>query len=382
MTGHATYAHRILRTLRISAATAACGLFIITIAGAYGGLIDPRTCIIPSLLCMAFPWLMLLSAAVTLLSLMWSRTTAIAGAVSLAICVPSAMSIVPLHTEKNASPHAKTLSVMTYNTYYFHDYATESIDTTAVNLTLRTILDADPDIVMMQESIYGAAFEYGEKLFPHTQSVEFVSRYPYHLLDNDYNNIFSKYPLTPHDIAFDNLGESSFIVGCYDADVDGCKVTLFNVHLQSLMLSEQTTKSVADASRLKPHRSDLSNIRHNLLPKLMAALRRRAAQAHELRTLIDSISGPIIVAGDFNDVPLCYASRIIAGHDLTDVYAASAFGPAATYRKRGMYFRIDQMFCGGGLVPLSCRRLTSGRSDHYPLLATFELPKNNNISQQ
>ena len=55
----------------------------------------------------------------------------------------------------------------------------------------------------------------------------------------------------------------------------------------------------------------MKEVKSKLLTKLATAFKIRAVQAHAARSVIDSIGGPFIVAGDFNDIPGCYAMRVI-----------------------------------------------------------------------
>lgn len=92
-----------------------------------------------------------------------------------------------------------------------------------------------------------------------------------------------------------------------------------------------------------------------------------------VRQYVDSVSDPVLLCGDFNDIPGCYAYRVIAGGDMTDAYRAAASGPAITYHADRFYFRIDQMMCRGDLTPLRVWRGTIPSSDHYPLIGYFAL---------
>ncbi len=89
------------------------------------------------------------------------------------------------------------------------------------------------------------------------------------------------------------------------------------------------------------------------------------------REITDSIGGPFIVAGDFNDIPDCYAVRTIRGKDMHDAYADAAFGPTITYHGDKFYFRIDQVLYKGPFKAVDIERGDIASSDHNPLLTTF-----------
>lgn len=347
---------------------------LLTVGGAYGGLVNPDSCMLPALLCLAFPYMLALTAVLVLTAFIWCRKMAVAGVVVLAACLPSILSVCPLnYGEKSADGHP-VIKVMTYNVLQCHDYTTDVIPSSPINLTMQAILDADADVVLMQETFDNDLFTYDRSWLPKEQSAHLVERYPYRILPGDGLGILSKYPVKLVPMPYDDFGEKSFMLNRYEVDVNGRKVTMVNVHLQSLSLSDKSKQAVAQISRIKnTKRKDLSAMRHELVPKLTRAIRLRAPQARELRRLLDGIEGPLLVAGDFNDVPLCYAARTIAGDNLTDVYRSAAAWPAYTFRSRGMYFRIDHMMCGDGLEPLDAECVKAGFSDHYPILATIAI---------
>lgn len=116
-------------------------------------------------------------------------------------------------------------------------------------------------------------------------------------------------------------------------------------------------------------------MKSQLLSKLAEAFKIRAQQARAVRNVVDSIGGPFIVAGDFNDIPDCFAVRTIRGKDMHDAYADAAFGPAITYHGDRFYFRIDQVLYRGPFQAVGIERGSINSSDHNPLLTTFLFDK-------
>lgn len=159
-------------------------------------------------------------------------------------------------------------------------------------------------------------------------------------------------------------------------NIQGHRVNLFNVHLESIGLSMadkalyQNLFDKAPGSE-RAIRKELSDVKHQLISKLAVAFRKRADQARFIRHTIDSIGGNFIVAGDFNDIQGCYAVRTIMDGDMKDAYAENAFGPTITYHGNRFYFRIDQVLYKGDMKAVDIERGDIESSDHYPLLTTF-----------
>lgn len=366
----------IVKILRIVVGLTCIVLFGATILGAYGGYVNPARSVIPAIACMAFPYLALLTFVVLLAGLFWWRRLAIAAAATLLVCIYPVLTACPLHFATTDSDHHEqstdTFSVMTFNTYFFNSYKDYELDPVAPDQTAAAILKADPSIVVMQEAVPFDPFAPdGGKVSPALcDSVR--ARYPFRSFKGNTMAIMSKYPFRRTLREFDTMGEQSFMIDAYDVFIGDSTLHLVNVHLQSLMISKQDLGFVCSVRNLFTNTSALEAARHMVLPKIAGAFRRRAVQARAVRRLVDNLGpGPVVLCGDFNDVPGCYAIRTIEGSTLHDCYTDAGFGPGITYRSNHLYFRIDHMLYGGPIRPLYSRRITEGGSDHYPLYTLF-----------
>lgn len=84
---------------------------------------------------------------------------------------------------------------------------------------------------------------------------------------------------------------------------------------------------------------------------------------------------PLVVAGDMNTPPASkYYGRM--AERMTDAFAArgSGFGYSYVYRDRWPLLRIDYVWCGGGVTPVSCEVGEAGPSDHRSVIADVALP--------
>ncbi|MDE5976192.1 MAG: endonuclease/exonuclease/phosphatase family protein, partial [Muribaculaceae bacterium] len=149
------------------------------------------------------------------------------------------------------------------------------------------------------------------------------------------------------------------------------------VHLYSYDLSEEERNVMKDMKSVDGAKESMKELKGSILHKLRNAFRQRANNATQLREAINTIrpSAPLIVCGDFNDVPASWAYEIIKGDDMRDAYADTNFGPAITFNLHGFYFHIDQMLYRGNLRALNLKVDKINTSDHYPLVAEFEFTK-------
>ena len=347
---------------------AAAGL----VASAYGGRINPLSNAWGGIAAMTFPIWAVGVVLLLLINICWFRRSAVIDAVALAVCWGPLMDICPLNFGRPSMAEiedmgSRAIKIMTYNVYNFKDIVPQSA--AHGNRMMAFILEQDADIVMLQEGLISAKE-------PHRLSKEETealhARYPYIVTDGTGLNLLSKYPVECVRTEIDN--SPSFAAARYDVEIEGQTVHLFNIHLQSIGL---TPEDKALYRRLTDGKAEheVKKIKHDLIGKLKSAMRHRAVQGAEVRAEIEKAGpGPVILGGDFNDVPGCFAMREIMGDNLSEAYRAAGLGPAITYHVNRFYFRIDHLLYGGGVRPLRVWRGDIDASDHYPLIGYFELP--------
>jgi endonuclease/exonuclease/phosphatase family metal-dependent hydrolase len=114
----------------------------------------------------------------------------------------------------------------------------------------------------------------------------------------------------------------------------------------------------------------------SLAKKLKYAFSRRGYQADTVRRNLDASPYPLIVCGDFNDVPNSYAYFRIKGNR-QDAFIAKNFGIGRTYVRISPTLRIDYILSSENFKVLQSRKIVNPYSDHYPVIADLLLPGNN-----
>lgn len=97
-------------------------------------------------------------------------------------------------------------------------------------------------------------------------------------------------------------------------------------------------------------------------------------EANALLNVTRRISGPLIVAGDFNTPPRGEVYRRMSA-DLTDAFGYAGWGVGYTFRSDVPAMRIDYVFLGNGVRAERCWTPHTEASDHLPLVADVELPR-------
>jgi len=341
------------------------------VVSAYSGCESPIDTPILGVVVLTFPAWLAAVAAILVADIIWWRKTSLVAIAALAAAWPMVWNTCPLNIGagiENGTKPERIFTLLTYNVCNLKD-ATGKYPGD-VNPTISYILRTDADIVCLQE--LKMLEQLPEKHIGKAQLDSLHERYPYILLSGYAMAVLSKHPLTNlHlDVTSREPGNYCDVAGVV-AEIEGHRLAIFSVHLQSYSLSKDDKATYRDLTRLRTD-EDLHEIRNTLLYKLELAAMHRAKQAAMLGRYVDYYGGEnVIVCGDFNDVPGCYTLRTLAEHGLREVWPAVGFGPTYTYNDNRFYFRIDHVLWRGELRPAGINRGNVRYSDHYPLLTTF-----------
>lgn len=337
---------------------------ILTIASAFAGYIDPQSISLAPILCMTFPiWAILTIILIPITFLIRKRYTLIPLA-TLLICISPILSICPLNfTSDNSNPESNnSFSLLSYNVHNFkpHDNIYPEDKT---NATLSFIIRTDADIVCMQECEYLSPLPAWHVYRPQVDSLK--KQYPHRIISPDNGeSILSKYPVK-------NISSNGFY-SHFNVTIDNQALDIINVHLRSLRLTVDDKKQYQALADFDDSTNIETSAWKSIISKIAIAAKLRAKQATAIRNYIEKIDNKnIIVCGDFNDIPRCFAINTISDGEFKDVYAQCGFGPTITYHRDRIYFRIDHILYKGNFKATSIDRNDIDRSDHYPLYATF-----------
>jgi len=166
--------------------------------------------------------------------------------------------------------------------------------------------------------------------------------------------IYSKFPVKKTGII--NFPNSANGAIWADISISGDKIIrIINVHMQTTGL-----KNVLHLGILGSTMNFTDNAKI------------RAKQAQLVRKLIDTTKTPVVLAGDFNDLPSTYTFRILKG-ELRDNFIYGGLGTGGTFKGKLNFLRIDNILTSASL---KCTTYYSDRkdwSDHNPVIAEFLL---------
>ncbi|HRN78810.1 MAG TPA: endonuclease/exonuclease/phosphatase family protein [Ferruginibacter sp.] len=183
--------------------------------------------------------------------------------------------------------------------------------------------------------------------------------------------LFSRFPiLNKKEISY-NPNDYNSTFQYADILVGNDTIRLFNLHLQSLKLDKANRHYLQ-----QPGITGEENIRNSksIIAKLKRGFERRARQSERIRQAIEASPYPVIVCGDFNDVPNSYAYHTI-GKSLNNAFAAKGSGIGRTYAGISPTLRIDHVFAGNQFHIRQYTRIKKELSDHFPVVADLEIKK-------
>ncbi len=149
---------------------------------------------------------------------------------------------------------------------------------------------------------------------------------------------------------------------------DGKVFRVLNVHLQSNGITTMT-QEVTTKRNLQDKKTWLSIRR--ILGNYKRAVQKRASQAETIAEVIRQSPHPVVVCGDFNDVPLSYTYRVIA-EGLQDAFKKKGGGLATTYSGHLPALRIDYIFVAPSFHIHSFYTGPRNFSDHKPVCTIIE----------
>jgi endonuclease/exonuclease/phosphatase family metal-dependent hydrolase len=220
------------------------------------------------------------------------------------------------------------------------------------------------DIVCVQEFVSPEAFKY------QLENVIQLSKYPYNMpCEGSTTAIFSKYPIIKKGIIkFDN---ANGVNGCSFADIQvGEKaIRIYSVHLHSNSVSD-----LADdlAKKADYEESETWSKMFRMLRYVRRNAKLRANEAEKIKAHALSSPYPVMICGDFNDIPVSYSYHVLS-EGLQDAFQKKGFGFGVTYNGNIPALKIDHILSDNHFDVLSCDILKVPYSDHYPVVSQMQL---------
>nr|WP_253931578.1 endonuclease/exonuclease/phosphatase family protein [Lewinella sp. W8] len=333
-------------------------LALLTGFGLLARYVSPDIIWPPAIVALLLPGLLLVTGlflAYQLYRRRWAAAALPGLVMIIALPTLSKLFAVALGGAAEPSADAESLTVVTANVRGFKDDAWKSLPESTVRNSIEAF---GADLLLLQEAgrprgaasrseAVKVAGDYASRLHPQEKTLA----------------TFGNHPMETVAIHFE--GYNGFTVTDHRTPVG--KLRVINVHLQSNRITRmagelrQDSTIEAGANRLQAMFRSYGN-----------AARTRARQAAEILAYVEESPHPVIVAGDFNDVPSSYTYQRIRTPRLQDAWVERGFGLGTTFTGPLPGLRIDFVLADTSLSVRSIERLSEGYSDHRPLKVVLE----------
>ena len=260
-------------------------------------------------------------------------------------------------------PAPGDIRIMTYNVHTFRDASWNS----SIDRISRYVRRVDPDILAIQEY-------YASSSTPADTISAMMGDYPYskvfHIRRGQRHGegyglaLYSRYKIArSYEILFDDQSN-----GCLYADlvIDNDTVRLFNCHMQT---TDITDTDIALVEGVEQEKRQVKTGFLRIVEKLKTNGVKRSSQARIIASQVRMSPYPVILCGDFNDVPASYTYRKMS-QGLYDGFKEAGRGYAHSFRELHGLFNVDYIFYS----PYCFECVSYGSpsrpySDHDPVVA-------------
>lgn len=285
------------------------------------------------------------------------------------------VAVFSFHLPQDFSPNkqANTLRIMEWNVegWQYDDEAPDEKTQNIRSAMMNIVKEQNADILCFEE--------YSDirnlKGPNSTLSTILKMGYPYYLFaptdTNENNNgviIFSRYPIINSDIF--NYGEDANAEHLIYMDVKTGEniFRIFTTHLQSVRFEHSDYQSL---SRLKRARDPGYRHSRTLISKLKTGYEYRYHQAQTVKQKIAESPYPVIISGDFNDIPNSNTYFTIKGN-LQDAFLKKGSWIGRTFRFISPTLRIDYILADKKFKVTQFKIIHVPYSDHYPIVADLQ----------
>lgn len=256
------------------------------------------------------------------------------------------------------------IKVISYNIRYFQDDKWLNATTDSIASLIK---HENPDIICFQE--------FPTQNDEHDKALKILAKYHRTEIAAKFDSgvaCFSKYRIIRSDSISGLCGTAKGLFA--DLKVGDDTVRLYNLHLQSTSINDEDRNYIDNKLWLESADSGRISKFKGMTQRLYENSCMRAHQVDVLRHDMEHCPYPIIVCGDFNDIPMSYAYRTIAS-GLDDTFSRQGDGYIYTFNGFFDLLRIDYILVSKQFETLSYEVLPIDLSDHYPVMARLLLKK-------
>lgn len=333
-------------------------LAAVTGAGLLARFLPPDVWWPPSIIALLLPGLLVATFLYVVLCFYrgW-RKTAVFPCLILLAALPITTRLFSFGMGASGTPGESEITIVTTNVRGFKNDVWNSV---GEELAFRFIHQRKPDVLLLQETRddrhkkpyfdeIKAASGLGKRHQPTKKTIATYANEPVFVADK-----------------FSGPGRfNGFLVT--DVETELGTIRFINAHLQSNRIS----KMAGEIGKDSDVKEEIDRA-ESMLRNYGASAAIRANQADEIRRFVRESPHPVIIGGDFNDVPSSYTYQQIRTPRLRDAWVEKGFGLGTTFTGPLPGLRIDFLLVDTSFTVSEVERFDTGYSDHRGLRVVIE----------
>ena len=276
----------------------------------------------------------------------------------------------------NVAKAPETLRILTWNLSSWGE-SNRVNKKNNLNEMVEVIKNTNADILCLQEYIYLQNKTYRDSIIPvlKASGYQYIffakTNYTKKIYKSTVLNtvvIISKYPIVDSaQFNYPALNEHDATEPLIYADIkiNNKTTRIFTSHLQSVQFENYDYEALHNLK--EPAEASVTQSKA-VMWKLRDAYKKRSVQADMLHKKIKESPYPVIVCGDFNDVPNSYTYFTVKGN-LQDAFLKKGSGLGRTFRFISPTLRIDYILADKKFEVTQLNKIEVNYSDHYPIIA-------------
>lgn len=346
----------------------AVGLLLTTLAP----VVAPSRSILPSLLAFGYPPLLVANIVMIVLWLLLGKWHFVWSVAAIAVRWSFVGLFLQISGESklpDRSEHPQMVVVMSYNLHNLKGPAIkpDNSDSYALGF-LNLVREYNPDVMCLQE------YASSSGKIRITDSLMLMGYNHFSDSHNSTSNphgtaIFSRLPIT----YVKKIDQQKVLV---ELMLNEQHFRVCSIHMGSYQFDDADREEIEQLRHASMDAiSDTNDQTKRTYTKVKGTILQHEAEWEEhLKSVITESSVPILLAGDFNDIPSSWLYAQVSNY-LDDTYREKGTGFCHTYNGGFPRFRIDNIFHSKEFTTLSYKRIKTDISDHYPVVVALELHK-------